>query len=141
MRPFSKIIPLAALTLLLAHPAWAETLHFMAPLSTAAEVPVKSGPGTGTVDATLDTTSSKLTYTITYAGLSGPATAVHFHGPASATETAGVAVKINGNLASPIRGETMLTHEQAEALTKGQWYVNIHTANNPAGEIRGQLLK
>ncbi|MHB8354155.1 MAG: CHRD domain-containing protein, partial [Burkholderiales bacterium] len=123
MRPFSKIIPLAALTLLLAHPAWAESLHFMAPLSTAAEVPVKSGPGNGIVDATLDTATSRLSYTITYAGLSGPATAAHFHGPASATETAGVAIKINGPLASPIRGEATLTHEQAEALMKGQWYV------------------
>ena len=141
MRPFSSVIPIAALALLLAHPAWAETYHFMAPLSTAAEVPVKSGPGTGTVDAILDTVSSKLSYTITYAGLSGPATAAHFHGPASATETAGVAIKINGNLASPIRGEATLTHEQAESLLRGQWYVNIHTANNPSGEIRGQLLK
>ncbi len=141
MRPFSKIIPMAALTLLLVHPAWAETVHFMASLSTAAEVPAKSGPGTGTVDATLDTGSSKLSYTITYAGLSGPATAAHFHGPAGAKETAGVAVKINGDLASPIRGEAMLTHEQAEALMHGQWYVNVHTASNPAGEIRGQLMK
>ncbi len=87
MRPFSKVIPIAALTLLLVHPVWAETLHFVAPLSTAAEVPVKSGPGTGTVDAALDTTSSKLTYTITYAGLSGPATSADFLGPPCACET------------------------------------------------------
>ncbi len=142
LRPsLPKVISLAALALMLGNPAWAETVHFMARMSTAAEVPAKSGPGTGTVDAMLDTASSRLTYTITYAGLSGPATAAHFHGPASATETAGVAVKINGDLASPIRGEATLTHEQAEALMKGLWYVNVHTASNPSGEIRGQLMK
>ncbi len=141
MRPYSTLIPLAALTLMLAPPAWAETLHFRAPLTTAAEVPAKTGPGTGTADAMFDTASSRLTYTITYSGLSGPATAAHFHGPASATETAGVVIKVNGNLASPIRGEALLTHEQAEALEKGLWYVNVHTASNPAGEIRGQLVK
>jgi hypothetical protein len=141
MRPLSRLIPLATLSLLLASPVWAETLHYRAQLTTASEVPAKSGPGTGTADAMFDTASSRLTYTITYAGLSGPATAAHFHGPASATETAGVVIKLNGNLASPIRGEAVLTHEQAEALEKGLWYVNIHTASNPSGEIRGQLVK
>ncbi len=141
MRSFSKVLALAAFTLLLGNPAWAETVRLTAKLSTAAEVPAKSGPGTGSVDAMLDTESGKLKYTITYDGLSGQATAVHFHGPASATESAGVAVKINGVLTSPIEGETMLTPEQANALMTGRWYVNIHTANNPSGEIRGQLMK
>ncbi len=141
MRSFSKALALAAFTVLVGNPAWAETAHLTAKLSTAAEVPAKSGPGTGTVDAMLDTATGKLKYTITYAGLSGPATAAHFHGPAGPTESAGVAVKITGDLASPIKGEAMLTPEQADALMKGRWYVNVHTANNPSGEIRGQLMK
>ncbi len=141
MHSLSKTLALAALALFLGSPAWAETAHLIAKLSTAAEIPAKSGPGIGSVDAMLDTASGKLKYTITYDGLSGRATAAHFHGPASASESAGVAVKITGDLTSPIEGEAMLTPEQADALMAGRWYVNIHTANNPSGEIRGQLMK
>ncbi|MDE2259808.1 MAG: CHRD domain-containing protein [Betaproteobacteria bacterium] len=141
MHSFSKTLALAAFALFLSNPAWAETTHLSAQLSTAAEIPAKSGPGIGSVDAILDTASGKLKYTITYDGLSGRATAAHFHGPASASESAGVVVKITGDLTSPIEGEAMLTPEQANALMAGRWYVNIHTANNPSGEIRGQLMK
>ena len=132
---------LLALALFAASPAWAEMLHFKAHLDTASEVPQKTGPGHGTVDATLNTATSRLTYTITYADLSGPVTGAHFHGPASSTETAGVAVKITGNLASPIHGEAQLTPPQVDALTHGRWYVNLHTAANPGGEVRGQVMK
>ncbi len=141
MHSLSKTLALAALALFLGSPAWAETAHLIAKLSAAAEIPAKSGPGIGSVDAMLDTASGKLKYTITYDGLSGRATAAHFHGPASTSESAGVTVKITGDLTSPIEGEAMLTPEQADALMAGRWYVNIHTANNPSGEIRGQLMK
>ena len=136
-----RAIILLALALFATAPAWAEMLHFKARLDTASEVPQKTGPGHGTVDATLDTATSRLTYTITYADLSGPLTGAHFHGPAGPTEKADVAIKIGGNLASPIHGEATLTHEQVEALTHGRWYVNLHTAANPGGEVRGQVMK
>jgi hypothetical protein len=35
----------------------------------------------------------------------------------------------------------MLSEAQAADLLGGKWYVNIHTANNPGGEVRGQMLK
>ncbi len=124
---------------LLSTPLLAETLSFTAHLSTASEVPMKSGTGQGEVSAHLNTTTSLLDYTITYTGLSGPATAAHFHGPAGPMETAGVAVKIGGDLSSPIRGSATLTPEQVSDLKKGSWYVNVHTRLNPSGEIRGQL--
>ena len=40
---------------------------------------------------------------------------------------------------SPIEGETRISPEQSGQLASGQWYVNVHTAANPGGEIRGQL--
>jgi hypothetical protein len=141
MHPFAKTIATALLALLVSSPAWAELIHFTAHLSTAAEVPTKTGPGAGVADATLDTANSMFTYTIRYSGLSGPATAAHFHGPANTMETAGVAIKIEGGLSSPIKGETHLTHEQINDLMQGRWYVNVHTASNPSGEIRGQLKR
>ena len=93
----------------------------------------------GEVDATLDTATNKLVYTVPYMGLSGDATAAHFHGPAAVGVNAGVVVPIKGALASPIHGETTLTAEQAADLMAGKWYFNVHTAANPGGEVRGQL--
>ena len=45
--------------------------------------------------------TKKLTYTMTYSGLTGPATAAHFHGPAAAGANAGVVVPIGTNPPSP----------------------------------------
>lgn len=41
---------------------------------------------------------------------------------------------------SPIKGETTISNEQKTQLLEGKWYVNLHTAANPDGEIRGQLV-
>ena len=61
---------------------------------------------------------------------------------ASKYNNAGVQVDLGGNgLASPFRGGVHLTDEQADQLLAGQWYVNIHTAAHPDGEIRGQVLR
>ena len=136
-----RAIPLLVLALFAASPAWAELLHFKAHLDTASEVPMKHGPGHGTVDATFDTATSRLTYTISYANLSGPVTGAHFHGPAGPMDTAGVVVKITGKLATPIHGEATLSPELADALTHGRLYVNLHTTENPGGEVRGQVMK
>jgi hypothetical protein len=108
-------------------------------LSGAQEVPPVSTPGTGTVDATYDRSSRKLTYNVTYSGLTGPATAGHFHGPAGPGQNAGVVVPF-ANAASPIRGEATLTEAQAADLLAGRWYANIHTAAHPGGEIRAQVV-
>lgn len=141
MSPLLRRTTIALFFGLLSTPLWAETLHFTAHLSTASEIPMKTGSGQGEVSATLDTTTSLLDYTITYSGLSGSATAAHFHGPAGPMETAGVAVKIGGDLSSPIRGSAQLSPEQVSDLKKGLWYVNVHTSLNPSGEIRGQVTQ
>jgi hypothetical protein len=108
-------------------------------LTGAQEVPAVTTGGTGTIDTTFDKLTNVLTWTVTYSGLSGPVTAAHFHGPAAAGANAGVAVPFTGDLSSPIRGKATLTNAQADDLKAGRWYVNLHTAKNPGGEIRGQL--
>ena len=129
-----------ALLLALAAPASAETLQLKADLSGASEVPPNQSPAKGAVAATYDTSSKVLTWKGNYSGLSGDATAAHFHGPADPGKNAGVAVAIKP-FASPFEGTATLTDGQAADLMAGRWYVNIHTAGNPGGELRGQLTK
>ena len=119
--------------------ARAETVHLQATLNAATEVPPKSSGGTGKVDATLDTETHLLTYTVDYSGLTGTATMAHFHGPAKVGANAGVAVPLSSPLDSPIKGSATLTEAQQKQLLDGLMYVNVHTAANPGGEIRGQV--
>jgi CHRD domain-containing protein len=127
----------AAVTL--AGPAFADKMK--ATLSGKSEVPANTSAGTGTAELDYDPASKKLTWTLTYTGLSGPATAAHFHGPAEADKNAGVAVAIPNAGTSPVSGSATLTDAQAADLVAGKYYINIHTAANPAGEIRGQVTK
>src|ERR1700684_2297614 len=120
-------------------PAFAEKMK--ATLSGAAEVPPTTSAGKGTADVDYDAATKKLTWKLTYSGLSGPATAAHFHGPAEPDKNAGVAVAIPNATASPSEGSATLTDAQAADLMAGKYYVNVHTAANPGGEIRGQVTK
>ncbi|MBH5401125.1 CHRD domain-containing protein [Bradyrhizobium sp. CNPSo 4010] len=122
-----------------AAPAGAEKLK--ATLDGKSEVPANTSSATGTADLDYDAASKKLSWTVTYSGLSGPATAAHFHGPAEAGKNAGVAVPIPNAASSPVKGEATLTDAQAADLLGGKYYINIHTAANPGGEIRGQVTK
>ena len=107
-------------------------------LSAAQEVPPVESAATGTADVTYDDATKTLTWTVEYSGLTGPATAAHFHGPAKEGENAGVSIPID-DLESPMEGSATLSDEQAQQLMDGLLYVNIHTAANPKGEIRGQV--
>jgi hypothetical protein len=120
-----------------AGPAFAEKMTVK--LDGASEVPPTSSTGTGTADLDYDAATKKLSWKLTYSGLTGPATAAHFHGPAEAGNNAGVEVAIPGATSSPAEGSATLTDAQAADLKAGKLYVNVHTAANPKGEIRGQV--
>ncbi len=122
-----------------AGPANAEKLK--ATLDGKSEVPATTSTATGTADLDYDPGSKKLSWKLTYSGLTGPATAAHFHGPAEAGKNAGVAVAIPSAAPSPVDGSATLTDAQAADLLAGKLYINIHTAANPGGEIRGQVTK
>ena len=134
---------LATLTLgaaiVFAGPAMAEKMT--AKLDAKAEVPPNDSTATGTADINYDPATKKLSWKVTYSGLSGPATAAHFHGPAEAGKNGGVVVAIPNAATSPVEGSATLTDAQAADLSSGKYYVNIHTAANPGGEIRGQVMK
>jgi hypothetical protein len=137
----SMLAGLAVAAALAADPACAEMMSFKADLKGASEVPPTTSQGTGNVNATYDTTSKKFTWNGTVSGLSGNATAAHFHGPAEPGKNAGVLVPAPGLTTGPFEGSATLTDDQAKALMAEQTYFNVHTAANPSGEIRGQVMK
>jgi len=143
-----------------ASPSRAETIQFKADLNGSYQVPPSQTSGTGTVTATYDSATKRLSWKGTYSGLSGAATAAHFHGPAAAGANARLVFwisesigqcsqgecKLSGDtkaqpLTSPFAGSAELTDAQAAELLNGMYYVNVHTNAYPRGEIRGQLLK
>ncbi|CAM3627964.1 CHRD domain-containing protein [Polaromonas hydrogenivorans] len=108
-------------------------------LRAANEVPPNASQGSGSVDAVLNKDSNLLRWKVNFTGLSGPATAAHFHGPAAVGANAGVVLPWPGPVTSPMEGSATLTPAQAADLVAGRWYANIHTAANPGGEVRGQM--
>lgn len=131
-----------AVSPLLSAAAMAKVIHFRIALSGSQETPPHPGKGKGFGMVAFDDASHELRWKISFSGLSGDATMAHFHGPAKPGVAAGVEVALgNGPLVSPLIGSATLTDAQAKDLLAGLFYVNIHTAANPKGEIRGQLIK
>lgn len=93
----------------------------------------------GMVTASLDTKTDVLKYTVSYAGLSGPVMAAHFHGPAAMGKAAGVLVPIKGPYMSGMTGMAKVTPMVAKDLMMGMTYVNLHTKMAPSGEARAQM--
>ena len=131
-----------AAALAFASPSLAEIVHLKATASGAQEVPPNDSKGTATVNVTYDTASQMLTWDGTYANLSGPATAAHFHKGAPGKNGGIVVPLFAGPTAkSPFKGSKKITAAEGSDLLAGQLYLNVHTAAHPAGEIRGQLTK
>jgi hypothetical protein len=109
-----------------------------ATLNGASEVPPTTSAATGKAMVTVDKGTKMVSWEISYSGLTGPAAAAHFHGPAAAGANAGVEVPIPVG-PSPMKGSATLTDAQLADFVGGKIYINIHTAANKGGEIRGQL--
>lgn len=102
-------------------------------------VPPSGSPAVGAGVLELDEGTSELSYVIEYSGLIGTETGSHIHGPASAGQNAGILYTLP--LGTPKVGVIgPLTATEIEQLHEGLWYVQVHTTEFPAGEIRGQIL-
>jgi hypothetical protein len=125
-----------------AQPTYAAGTAYKAALDAKSEVPPTTSSGTGTATVTYDPATKTVTWEGSFSGLSGPATAAHIHGPAEAGKNAGVIVPLSQQ-GTPFKGSATLADDKASALasalSSGQAYVNVHTAANPGGEVRGQL--
>jgi hypothetical protein len=128
---------------------------FTASLTGAAEVPPVTTDATGSAGFTVTRstgtpTVTTVAYSATVTGLSGPATAAHIHGPADVNTAAGIIVPLTvtgtGTSGQIISGSFTTTGNPNVSvdslvvlLRNGNSYINIHTAANVDGEIRGQI--
>jgi CHRD domain-containing protein len=106
------------------------------------ETPSNTTTGTGTLTGSFNSSTNALQYNIVWTGLTGPATAMHFHGPASMGTAADVLVDLNistNGVSGNGSGTISVNDAFKTALLAGQVYYNIHTALYPNGEIRGQV--
>lgn len=123
-----------------AQPGGAQGEIFQATLSGAMEVPPVATGGSGEARLRFDPKAQLLYWRVTHGGLSGPVTAGHIHGPAGPGQVAPPVIPFTGRLDdAAIAGQVRITPEQLTQLQSGQWYVNLHTARHPQGEVRGQL--
>jgi uncharacterized protein (TIGR03118 family) len=115
-------------------------LPFTAYLDGASETPPTGVTGTGMGAFSLE--GSNLTYSISFTGLTGPATAGHIHAPFTPLTSGGVMVPFTVPAATSgtISGKVALTQDQITNLVNGLCYVNIHTTAHSGGEIRGQIV-
>ena len=128
----------AFVAVLSASGAFAQTTTDKVDLKSSEEVPPNTSKSTGTAVVTYDPATKLLKWEVTYSGLTGPATMGHIHGPAEPGKNAPVIIPF-AKVESPIEGSATLTDAQAADLKAGKLYINIHTAENKGGEIRGQL--
>jgi len=108
----------------------------------AQEVPAVTTTATGTVTGSYNASSNALSYTVTWTGLSGAPTLMHFHGPALAGANATPTLDIMGfpqTASGTYTGSATITEAQEADLLAGKWYWNAHTDLNKSGEIRGQV--
>ncbi len=120
-------------------PPASNMVAFTTQLRGANEVPPAASPGNGTVDAAFNKDTMQLKWKVTYSGMTGPATAGHFHGPAAVGANSGVALGWTNPIVTGMEGMATLTAAQAADLMAGKWYANIHSAAFPGGELRGQM--
>jgi hypothetical protein len=80
----------------------------------------------------------KFTWKLSYSGLTGPAMAAHIH-RGKLGVSGPVTVPLCGPCTSGKTGTVQISKAVITSLESGNAYVNVHTAKNPAGEIRGQV--
>jgi hypothetical protein len=117
----------------------AQTFHLSATLNAAQEVPkqvVKDADAKGSFTGTL--VGTKLKWKLTYTGLTGAAVAAHIH-LGAAGKAGNVIVPLCPPCKNGMTGTSKISASLLKTIQKHGTYVNVHTAKNPNGEIRGQL--
>jgi CHRD domain-containing protein len=115
---------------------------YKASLTAGSEIPKPKGAGSakGTFSATVTENGSTrlLKWKLTFSGLTGKAIGAHVH-KGKAGVAGAVLVPLCGPCISGRTGQVKISKDAADLFERGAVYVNVHTAKNTPGEIRGQL--
>ena len=118
-----------------------DILQMTARLSGSNEVPAVMTDAQGVGIFTLDSRKNTLSIDVSVAGLSGDITGIHVH-EGAVGNNGGVVYNLTNSVSgnrvrAVLRG---LTSDEVSKFLSGAFYLNVHTAANPGGEIRGQIL-
>ena len=117
-------------------------IRFHALLSADEESAPTESPGSGCAVFVLDRPTLRLDWTVTYDKLTSSATGAHAHGPQTPGGNAGVLFDLAADgMKSPLSGSIVISEGVLEYVLTGRIYVNIHTTQYPAGELRGQMMR
>lgn len=121
----------------------ANSIKVTADMDAAQEVPqprgdVDNARGTFNATVTKSGNGAEMRWTLNWGALTGPAVAAHIH-TGREGDAGGIAVPLCAPCTNPENGTANVTAAQLAALQNGGTYVNIHTAMNATGEIRGQI--
>jgi hypothetical protein len=121
--------------------AFGQQQRFVANLSGAQEAPTSGSTGKGVCSVLLNGSETQIMVSCTYSNLSGAVAGAHIHGNAAPRANAPVLFNFNftGAQSGNFGGTFGVSLAQVAALRSNLFYVNVHTANFPNGEIRGQL--
>ncbi|MBO0857165.1 MAG: DUF1800 family protein [Chloracidobacterium sp.] len=120
---------------------------YIAMMNGATEVPPTTSTSTGTVTVILSPDETSALINLNWTGLSSAETAAHLHAPAAPGNNASPVLDLDqplgpvSNMLWVIQPSSGLTvQDLVNALKGGQMYANVHSSNNPTGEIRGWLV-
>jgi hypothetical protein len=141
-RGFSALAAGVVFTLMASPASAGGKKTFTALLNAGQEVPPTTSDAFGVAFLTFDGKTKTLCYAISFSRLTSTEVAAHVHGPAAPGVNANIVFPLTPVPGNPKNGCVgPFTGAVKKALKKGQLYLNIHTSENPNGEIRGQIIK
>ena len=120
-------------------PAFNADMTYNVNLSGSQEVPAVNTMSMATAVVEIDEDLPAFSVSVDVSGLTD-VTGVHVHDGG---------IDMNGPVAFPLTdagdgtyvlAETNISPSNLDALTNGEWYLNVHTTANPNGEVRGQIV-
>jgi hypothetical protein len=137
-------------------PVFAQQQKFTAKMTGGEEVPPKNTKATGTAEFNFSPDGKTLSYKVTVnninsvtmahihsgkKGANGPIVVTLFHSPSKPTGPMNGVLSQGSataaNLEGPLKGKQI--SDLVNLIKSGQTYANVHTTQNPKGEIRGQI--
>lgn len=146
-KKFASVMLLAVAALAVSSVAAGSThktkMNFAATLNVGQAKPVPKGTqngASGKFTATYNSTTGMLAWKLTFAHLTGAATAAHIHAGKRGVANPVPMIPLCGPCTSGQTGSVAVNATQLAQMKAGATYVNVHTARNAAGEIRGQIV-